>query len=298
MPLPLATATLTLAALFGAAGEITEREAALRTRVDVLLLSHDARDPDARLTLARELYELGPAVAPYLCDLLKRGEIGGAATEPAALVVGKLGQLDSLSALTRLARGDDPEDRRAGLAGLGLMNRREAVPVLARAVGDPVGPVSDQAERSLLATDVPRAEVVKIISRNLELSRDRARLARILAALGGDEARDVLLDTLALDELAALQGLQRLGDPAVGEPVLDLLQRSFSSGVRKQAALCLGHLGHRPAVRDLIELLDSEDPGLAVNAHWSLQRITGQTFKRDLDVWLRWWELVGQHQDV
>jgi hypothetical protein len=112
-------------------------------------------------------------------------------------------------------------------------------------------------------------------------------------------SHEALLEQLnaADDEarIAALQGLYVLAKAEDGDRVAGLLGAANSAAVRKQACLVLGRLQDAHAARSLIDLLkETDDDGLKSNAHWALQRITGETLKPDADVWELWWQRVGK----
>ena len=95
--------------------------------------------------------------------------------------------------------------------------------------------------------------------------------------------------------LAAMKQLCMVARIEDGERVFELLKDTKSDAIKKQACLFLGRVQHRPAVRELIDLLrDAKDPGLKAGAHRSLQRITGLTLRRELEVWELWWVNAGE----
>lgn len=114
-----------------------------------------------------------------------------------------------------------------------------------------------------------------------------------------DADPDALLAQLdAADDatkLAAMKGLCLLARPEDGARVFGLLKETKSDAIKKQACTFLGRVQHRPAVRELIDLLrDTKDPGLKAGAHWSLQRITGLKLRREPELWEQWWEHAGE----
>jgi hypothetical protein len=112
--------------------------------------------------------------------------------------------------------------------------------------------------------------------------RSREELTRALDA--GDTAA----------RIDALQELSRSPWPEDTELVLGLLLHANPDAVRKQACVFLGQVRSRRAVRPLIDALaDGKDEGLRANAHWALQRITGQQLRRDAGLWEEWWDRCG-----
>jgi hypothetical protein len=87
--------------------------------------------------------------------------------------------------------------------------------------------------------------------------------------------------------LAALGALGNLGAEA-GEFLLEQLREHGSDlAMQRRCVEALGASGHLPAARVLMDLLD--DPALQEEAFRALRQITGQSFGRSSDRWLRWW---------
>jgi HEAT repeat protein len=156
--------------------------------------------------------------------------------------------------------------------------------VLGVATGDIVGEGALGTEQLAQASPAPAGEVavqVQASPAHTEADPD-ALIARLDAA---DDAT----------KLAAMKELCVVARVEDGERVFRLLKDTKSDAIKKQACLFLGRVQHRPAVRELIDLLrDTKDPGLKAGAHWSLQRITGLNLRRDLELWEQWWEHAGE----
>ena len=108
-----------------------------------------------------------------------------------------------------------------------------------------------------------------------------ARLGEWLAQ-GGDDARE----TVAAIAHAA-RGMQAPFDERACRAVRSLLDRPGRAGHR-EAVLCAGWLEDDQAIDALLELLRGAHPGLARDAQWSLERITGSRLGADPLAWRRW----------
>ena len=108
-----------------------------------------------------------------------------------------------------------------------------------------------------------------------------ARLGEWLAS-GPEDASGAVL---ALS--AAARSQQGPFDSRARASVRALLDRPGRPGHR-EAVLALGWLDDDESVDELCELLRSAHPGIADDARWSLERITGARFGRDALAWRRW----------
>lgn len=63
---------------------------------------------------------------------------------------------------------------------------------------------------------------------------------------------------------------------------------SIDLSVRREACITLGRVGDSEAAADLLQLLSDSDEGVARNAHWALQRISGKRMSPKPEQWHRW----------
>src|SRR5262249_39790120 len=120
----------------------------------------------------------------------------------------------------------------------------------------------------------------------------KGRRPQVRAAAGGDEGHAALVAMLDGDEALVLPGLQALRVVATSDDagrVTEILRRTSSIPVKREACQLLGKARHRPAVPELIELLAQDHAGLAASAHWALKEITGERLKADPALWREWW---------
>lgn len=108
-----------------------------------------------------------------------------------------------------------------------------------------------------------------------------ARLGEWLA-IAGEDTRDTVA---ALSHAA--RGMQGPFDERARTAVRALLDRPGRAGYR-EAVLCAGWLEDDEATDALLDLLRSAHPGLAKDARWSLERITGVQLGPDALAWRRW----------
>ncbi len=81
-----------------------------------------------------------------------------------------------------------------------------------------------------------------------------------------------------------------------GSSVLNLLRRTGSTAVKKEACLLLGAAKVLTATKDLIDLLRQPEPGLVKQAHQALQKITDQPLEPDPELWEQWWNRSGKQR--
>jgi HEAT repeat protein len=247
--------------------------------------------------LCDSLVKLGRAASEPLCRLLD-APAPDVPVGPIARAVGRLGSLQSVPTLGRLAGSSVDEQRLAAVDALALCGREEALPFLVKALDDGELEVVEKAESALLATSLLPARVALALSAGIVTNKEKSRPARVIGLLGSDNAHELLLGHLhALEEgrrLAALQGLGILALSEDGPVVLMLLHDTSSVALRREACLFLGRVKCGAAVRDLIDLLRGEESGVSENAHWALQQITGLGLKREVDVWEFWWNRSGR----
>ena len=279
--------------------------ARVRARVEQRLADWRAGKLAGADQLCDALVGLGRDASPHLCRLLEEPS-SDFPVGPVARAVARLGSPQCLPALGHLTASPLAANRAAAIEALGILGREEALPSLAGALDDEDPDVSEKAESALLAQRLPTAHVARALSLRIEAGKDKDRAARVLGRLGGGEAHVILLGHLdSSDErqsLAALQGLRILSLQEDGPEVLLLMRTTPSAEIRKEACLYFGGVKYGPAVRDLIELLREETPGLAANAHWALKQITGLGLKQDAELWGFWWDrsgkkLYGPHPD-
>ena len=138
-----------------------------------------------------------------------------------------------------------------------------------------------------------RAHVRRLV-RELGSAAHKSRVARVLAGLDAERAREslyaLLTDARVENRFAALDGLSSNPRPEDARHVLPLLADP-DLGIRKRTCVALGRLKCEEAIPDLISLLRQEQVGLTKDAHWALERISGVRLRRDASLWETWWEL-------
>jgi len=97
-------------------------------------------------------------------------------------------------------------------------------------------------------------------------------------------------------ELILMAQIGRIGEALGTRPDertrTQLLMELASTKVarRREACVALGRLEEPEATADLILLLDDDDPGVAHNAHWALERISAKRLAADRLRWQRWFD--------
>jgi HEAT repeat protein len=292
-------ALLAVAALcLGPLGESpVEDDGDARRAVDRALAFWQAQEEPDPAHLSQDLVRVGRPAVSYLCELLE-SRPKGLPAEPVAIALSQLAPSRSVVTFAGLLESPVEDFRVAAVAGLGACNDRTGMPLLVLALDDPAEPVAERAEEAILDSRIPRRFRAVELSVGLRTTTDEGRLARVLGRLGGLEAHDALRELLdkhqESSQMAAMQGLWLLPMEEDGPAVLEVLEDSLSTPIRKQACLLLGKLRHRDSVHTLIELLKDKDRGLRENAHWGLRKITGLRLTNDPEVWEMWREIVGE----
>ncbi len=103
--------------------------------------------------------------------------------------------------------------------------------------------------------------------------------AAILARLGGDDARDVLLarvsDGTLTERSAALQALGQMDDPAARDALMEQLQDAEDPTVRMEAFNAMLWNGDPPDLETIQSVLDDDDPSLRSQAVTALGNVGG-----------------------
>jgi len=225
----------------------------------ILLAALGRREPRAVLAALDRRLELGQDVAGRLLALRVLGTVG------------------TSTALQRMIDHTLIKDEEEPPAGLEQALREAVASTLAR---DPGG----------------FAEL------NVLLQRTHASLRPALVQAAGDtkQARAIEIFSHALviqPDLAPFVAAQvpRVGRSLDNKVNVDLVERlralldASDPNIQRAVALALGELRDDHSIPALIDLLDSEDSGLAQNACWGLQHATGLGFPASSERWRRWY---------
>jgi hypothetical protein len=270
----------------------------IRQRVDTLLApwksAPDSERPKIVPRLSDDLVALGREPVPYLLWLLAERR-AGLPVEAICAALGRLGDPRAIPVLGLLLHAPKPEDRYCAVAALALMESRDTVNLLLKALNDETVEVWRTASTALVREFSVNDDAMLVGTVIKEMAHARAKTphAVTLGRMGTPEAHQALRYLLdegnEQDRIAAFQGLALLCSPEDGILIHRYLLRR-SPNVQKEACLVLGRLQYRPAVPDLIGLLQEEDSGLKHNAHWALKEITGQSMSDEAPLWEKWWE--------
>ncbi len=256
----------------------------------------DARDDHARLVT--DLLALGMRVSPTLCAILDQGD-ASQPIEDILQVVGQLGSPAAVETVGRLAASGNATVRLAAVDALAELSLPQCLPHLAMAVDDVSDAVVRCAQAALLDQRTDAWRMVSAVRDRLPAANEKWRLTHVLARSAAKEAHEALLGLLACDEESQIVGLQALRvrvRSEDGTAVLNLLRRTSSTGVKKEACLFLGTAKVLAATKDLIDLLRQPEPGLVKQAHLALQKITDQPLKPNPELWEQWWSRSGKQR--
>jgi len=265
-------------------------------------------DPANVEATAAQLRQRGAPAAEACITLLVQGGEGATAASNAAALAALPAFLDELrEALAGTTREGSPVEKQRGLDVLGSVGFvRDLTLALELAAAYPLcqnACVSETARADL------RGSATRIVARHL---KDLAGIEQVLEHCP-TEFMLPMLDALAAN--ASREGLVALGrllegvepssglllvaigrmartvpaphDPQLRASVRWILERDGGSGFR-EAVLCAGALDDELAVEPLIGLLEHENPGVRLDALWSLERITGTKLGPRKERWTNW----------
>jgi HEAT repeat protein len=203
-------------------------------------------------------------------------------------------EVDLVPPLLSILAGDDPDERRTrgyAAAALGAIGDERAVDPILTAVDEdrvgrweglePLGEIGGLAVDRLCERlrDADRNDDVTGYAKGLAAAGDdraveplvtayrsgsvdrraRREIGKALGRLGGDRAREALVEGLREGRPGAEHGLGALGSPAV-EPLLSLLDdETVPEDVRREASLALGRTGDPRAIERLLRELPDAD---------------------------------------
>jgi HEAT repeat protein len=281
-----------------AAGDGAAADGPVVARVEsVLRRWNDA--PATLAALADELARLGPEAAPRIAELLEQPGHGDVPAEALALSLARAADERSVACLRRLATTADDEARVAALAGLAAVPDAAHLDVLVGALDGASDAVRDAAFAAISSWIElhPALVATSRLDRPLGACRRLSSSARLLARLGTRDARAVLRGMLESPDAervsAALDGFAETDDVEAREAMRALLGPATPREVRRKACLVLGRLEDADAIPDLIEVVGDEDGGLASDARWALEWITGEHLAADPELWNEWWTGAG-----
>jgi HEAT repeat protein len=206
----------------------------------------------------------------------------------------------------RMALSHDVATRLLALRVLGALGGADTlgrlVPLaLAEGEEEPI-PALEQALREAIAHTLLRDPAAfDAVVEQLRRSPDTLQGTWVVAAGDSGSPRTLELCAHVLGfrrELAPIATAQvlRVGRSSRPELNRELVERlrwlldPARPGLCRSVLLALGELGDYESIPTLIELLDGPDAGLAQNALWALQRITGLSFPASSQRWRAWYD--------
>ena len=266
-------------------------------------------DPTTVEATAERLRQLGPQGAEACISLLVQGWQDAPPAANAAALSALPAFLEELrQALDRTRHEGTPLEKQRGLDAL---SRVGAVGDLALAL-ELAGAYPRCADSRV--SDVSRADLraaaTRVLARNVKELAGIERILEICPAEFMTPLIDAIASSASREGLVALAGLLDDGDPAAGKLLVAIgrmarglpaphdprvsaavrwiLERDGAHGFR-EAVLCAGALDDELAVEPLIGLLEHENPGVRLDALWSLERITGTKLGPRKERWTNWW---------
>jgi HEAT repeat protein len=241
-----------LVARVRAADRIGDRGAAAKEAVGALTLALKHDDEQVRWHAARALGAIGPGAAPAIEALSAGLKDPGALTRAySAFALGRIGKSSA-----------------------------SALPLLAAAVNDPDASVRRLATKAIRAINPDPTVIIPLFVEVLKTA-EPATLIPTLDAMAnlGEPAVPVLIETLkdGKSRYWACVVLSEIGTKAqAAVPALTDALKDSQAYVRREALLCLGHIGPaaRPATDAIIGLLNNDDqPTVRAAAAFALAKI-------------------------
>lgn len=87
---------------------------------------------------------------------------------------------------------------------------------------------------------------------------------------------------------AVLKAIRAKKDPAMIQPLIQLMSSKDLEVVRKEAAITLGYIGDEGILFTMIQALQDESPAVREGVADALERLTKQSFGTDYNKWIEW----------
>lgn len=238
--------------------------AVAKDHIDLLIPALKDSDENVRNGTKDALVGIGPKVIPLVHEAGKVAETRGAALD----VLVRVGE-PAVPAVVSLLSEDDQDTRMIAASSLGKIKSMKATPALLKATGD-IAAVRQLAISSLCDICDPRSAdlLISVLSQQKDGGEVRARAARALSIIGGQNAIVALVNSLGDLDLkvrsSAIGGLQRMGAPAVA-----VVASKLSSGnktVRESAAQSLERTDAPEAAAVLAGMAKDADPEVRASA--------------------------------
>lgn len=210
---------------------------------------------------------------------------GGASVAPLDRLFHELSPAGQLLAVIALRNIEHMASTRM-LIGLALKSNFSVRTLALASLGDRVGRRVDTA--LIDAMDDDSVMIRTAAAEALGAHPAKRNLKKVVPALLSHTA-----DAEAMVQIAAIDSLGVLGDERAVLPLVEILDKS-SGATRRAALFALRMLGDQRAVSAVIEVLRDEKMEVVREASKTLQRITGQSFGIDYELWKGWWEAQNE----
>jgi HEAT repeat protein len=128
--------------------------------------------------------------------------------------------------------------------------------------------------------------------RKQSVKKIRESVFQVLDTMDDEFIASPLVELLNVDNQtilkAAKQRLAKITDPAAAKILMEYLQDNDAE-TRRFVIWLLGKLKYKPAIKPLIECLDTSDKLQKKNAWWALKWITGRDYGVKYKKWKKWW---------
>jgi HEAT repeat protein len=201
--------------------------------------------------------------------------------------------------LLREVVNEDYRTRASAVTALGNKKGDRVIQVLISALQDKYLKVKLVAVRALGKQQVSRAiqPLIDLVKKSLSMRKQSVKKIResvfqVLDTMDDEFIASPLVELLNVDNQtilkAAKQRLAKITDPAAAKILMEYLQDNDAE-TRRFVIWLLGKLKYKPAIKPLIECLDTSDKLQKKNAWWALKWITGRDYGVKYKKWKKWW---------
>jgi HEAT repeat protein len=229
-----------------------------RDHIDTLIQATKDPDPNVSAGVQDALFAIGAKAVPQLAEAVKAVDL-----RPFACAVLIRIKDPSVDSCIKLLKDKDQDVRMSAADNLGKIGNKLATPALLDAAHDTQA-VRRVAVSSLCSLcDARSGDVlVDVLRHNSDDGEVRARSARALSVIGGQNAVTALIGALGDLDLkvrtSVVNGLQTIGAPAV-KPIVSAMAGG-SRDVRESGANALSGINSADAIPVLVQLARDADP--------------------------------------
>lgn len=167
--------------------------------------------------------------------------------------------------------------RLRAIYSLGSLKDLRGIPILIKALEDPVAQIRAYAISALTQLNNPEAAQLIVQMLGDTDKHVRVNAANALGRLGDQQVVEILLEQLASKDAAvrdnASEALGLLQDARAIQPLIGVIRDDQNLSVRRSAVQALGRIDHKESIPTLIAALQDQDMYIVINAAQALGRM-------------------------